>query len=126
MLDPRDIAQRLSSYLAVPVARLSVLASGWETTVFEFTLEAVSQRCSSIPVGVPMGLPFYQGSVADAKGSREHSTIDRLFAAGYSVPRPYVFASSHDALGAPFLIMQYLAPRPILAVRSISNAFETL
>ena len=51
MLDPRDIAQRLSAYLGAPVARLSVLASGWETTVFEFTLEAASQRFAAIPVG---------------------------------------------------------------------------
>src|SRR5271168_4280899 len=108
MLDPRDIAQRLSAYLGASVVRLSVLASGWETTVFEFTLEAPSQRFASIPVSVPMVLRFYQGSAADAKGAREHTTIDRLFAARYPVPRPYVFEADHQALGAPFLIMQRL------------------
>ena len=125
MLDPRDIAQRLSAYLGAPVARLSVLASGWETTVFEFTLEAVSQRFAAIPVGVPMVLRFYQGSAADAKGPREHTTIDRLFAAGYPVPRPYAFEADHRALGAPFLIMQKLAGGQLFAVRSFPSAFKT-
>ena len=80
MIDPHDIAQRLSTYLGAPIARMSVLASGWETTVFEFTLEAVSKRFPSIPVGIPMVLRFYQGSAADAKGNRERITIERLFA----------------------------------------------
>ena len=125
MFDLHEIAQRLSAYLAAPIARLSILASGWETTVFEFTLEASSQRCASIPVGVPMVLRFYQGSAADAKGAREYTTIDQLFAAGYPVPRPYAFESDHRALGAPFLIMQRLAGGPLFAVRSFPSSFKT-
>src|ERR1700733_3975650 len=125
MLDPHDIAQRLSAYLGAPIARLSILASGWETTVFEFTLEASSQRCASIPVGVPMVLRFYQGSAADAKGAREYTTIDRLFAAGYPVPRPYAFESDHRALGAPFLVMERLAGGPPVAPRRVPARFET-
>ena len=125
MLDSHDIEQRLSTYLGAPVARLSILASGWETTVFEFTLAAASKPFASIPVGEPMVLRFYQGSAADAKGAREHTTIDRLFAAGYPVPRPYAFEADHRALGAPFLIMQRLAGGPLFAVRSFPNAFKT-
>ena len=119
------ILRRLSAYLGAPVARLSVLASGWETTVFEFTLEASSRRCASIPVGVPMVLRFYQGSFADAKGAREHTTIDCLFARSYPVPRPYAFESDHHALGAPFFIMQKLAGGQLFAVRSFPSAFKT-
>jgi aminoglycoside phosphotransferase (APT) family kinase protein len=125
MLDPHDIARRLSEYLGAPVAHLSVLASGWETTVFEFTLEAASKAFAAVPVGVPMVLRFYQGSAADAKGNRERITIERLFAAGYPVPRPYAFEGDHRALGAPFLIMQRLAGGPLFAVRSFPSAFKT-
>jgi len=125
MLDPRDIEQRLSTYLDAPVARLSILASGWETTVFEFTLGAPSKSFAAIPVGQPMVLRFYQGSAADGKGAREHTTIDRLFAAPYPVPRPYAFEAGHQALGAPFLIMQRLAGGPLFAVRSFPSAFKT-
>ncbi len=124
MLDPRDIAQRLTAYLVAPVAGMSILASGWETTVFEFTLEAPS-KSFAIPAGEPMVLRFYQGSAADAKGAREHVTIDRLFAAGYPVPRPYTFEGDNRALGAPFLIMQRLAGGPLFTVRSFPNAFRT-
>jgi aminoglycoside phosphotransferase (APT) family kinase protein len=125
MLDPQEIAQRLSSYLGANVARLSVLASGWETTVFEFTLALPSKSFAAIPVGRPMVLRFYQGSAADAKGTREHVTIDRLFNVGYRVPRPYAFERDHRALGAPFLIMERLAGSRLFTVSSFPNAFKT-
>ncbi|HEV2169463.1 MAG TPA: phosphotransferase [Candidatus Binatus sp.] len=125
MVDPQDISRRLSSYLGTPVARLSVLASGWETTVFEFVLGAASRSFETLPPGVPMVLRFYQGSAADAKGAREHTTIDRLFNAGYTVPRPHHFEADHGALGAPFLIMQRLAGGPLFAIRSFPSAFKT-
>jgi len=125
MLDPDEITRRLSSYLGAPVARLSVLASGWETTVFEFALESRSCLCASIPVAQPVVLRFYEGSAADAKGNREHITIDRLFGAGYPVPRPYAFEPDHRALGAPFLIMQRLSGRPLFGVHSFPRAFKT-
>jgi len=125
MLDPRDIEQRLSTYLGASVAQLSILASGWETTVFEFTLESPSKSFAAIPAGIPMVLRFYQGSLADAKGARENTTIDRLFAAGFPVPRPYAFEADRTALGAPFLIMQRLDGGPLFAVRSFPSAFKT-
>ncbi|HZC46259.1 MAG TPA: phosphotransferase [Candidatus Acidoferrum sp.] len=125
MLDSHDIAQRLSAYLGAKVARLSVLASGWETTVFEFMLEAPSKSFAAVPVGRPMVLRFYQGSAADAKGTREHITIDRLFNVGYPVPRPYAFECDHRALGAPFLIMERLAGSRLFTVNSFPNAFKT-
>src|SRR6266852_3072623 len=125
MLDPEDIARQLSSYLGAPVARVSVLASGWETTVFAFTLESRSSVCASIPVAQPVVLRFYEGSAADSKGVREHITIDRLSAAGFPVPHPYLFEPSHRALGAPFLIMQRLRGSPLFGARSFPTAFKT-
>jgi aminoglycoside phosphotransferase (APT) family kinase protein len=125
MLDLRDIEQRLSAYLGAPVVRLSILASGWETTVFEFMIESVSKAFAAIPVGRSMVLRFYQGSAADAKGAREHATISSLFATGYPVPRLYAFEADHGALGAPFLIMQRLVGGPLFTVRSFPSAFKT-
>src|SRR5208283_1127806 len=125
MLDACDIEQRLSAYLCAPVARLSVLASGWETTVFEFTLRSASKPFAAVPAGQSIVLRFYQGPAANAKGAREHTTIDRLYAAGYCVPRPYVFEGDHRALGAPFLIMQRLAGNTLFGIRSFPRAFKT-
>src|SRR5713101_3347103 len=125
MLDPEEIARQLSSYLDASVARVSVLASGWETTVFAFTLESRSSVCARIPVAQPVVLRFYEGSAADSKGVREHLTIDRLSSAGFPVPRPYLFEPSHRALGAPFLIMQRLRGTPLFGARSFPTAFKT-
>ena len=125
MPDSHDIERRLSTYLGAPVARLSILASGWETTVFEFTLDGASKAFAALPVDEPMVLRFYQGSAADTKGAREHTTIDRLFAAGYPVPRPYAFEADHRPLGAPFFIMQRLAGRRLFTVSSFPSAFKT-
>src|SRR5260370_41181481 len=108
MLDAEDIGRALSSYLGAPAARVSVLASGWETTDFEFTLDRESHVCASIPVGQPMLLRFYEGSAAANKGIRVHITIDRRFAAGFPFPRPYAFAPYRRAPAAPCLVMQRL------------------
>ena len=125
MLDPEQISRRLSSYLDASVARVSVLASGWETTVFAFTLESRSSVCASIPIAQPVVLRFYEGSAADSKGEREHVTIDRLSNAGFPVPRPYLFEPNHEALGAPFLIMERLRGNPLFGARSFPTAFKT-
>ncbi len=125
MLDSSEIEARLGSWLAAPVERLRVLASGWETTILEFTLAARSPSVPSIPVAAPLVLRFYQGSAADAKGAREHTTIDRLSRAGYSVPTPYAFEPNREVLGAPFMIMQRLAGGPLFAIKSFPQAFKT-
>lgn len=125
MLDLENIRRALSSYLAAPATRVSVLASGWETTVFEFTLESPSPTCASIPIAQPMVLRFYEGSAADTKGTREHLTIKSLYTAGYPVPRPYVFEPDRQALGAPFLIMQRLGGGRLFGANSFPQAFKT-
>jgi len=125
MIDPHDISLRLSAYLDAPLASLRVLASGWETTVFEFALDRLSPRFRAVPVGSPLVLRFYQGAQADQKGTRENVTIDRLSAAGFPVPHPYLFELDHTALGAPFLVMQRLDGGPLFTTRSFPEAFKT-
>jgi aminoglycoside phosphotransferase (APT) family kinase protein len=125
MLPLPEIENRLCAYLGTRVVRLSVLASGWETTVFEFTIASRSPAFAEIPVAAPVVLRFYGGSVAVEKGVREHITIDRLSSAGFSVPRPYAFERDVSVLGAPFMIMERLAGGPLLTVRSFPEAFKT-
>jgi aminoglycoside phosphotransferase (APT) family kinase protein len=102
-----------------------ILASGWETTVFEFMLAAASPRIPVMPVGRPLVLRFYQGPQADDKGRREHLTLERLSAVGFCVPRPYVYEPDRAAIGAPFLIMERLAGGPLFSTRSFPQAFKT-
>jgi aminoglycoside phosphotransferase (APT) family kinase protein len=123
MAAPSQVQARLSEYLGAEVDRFRILASGWETTVFEFAI-----RCAArveLPPGRPLVLRFYHGPDAAPKGSREHSVIQLLHAAGFPVPTPYVFQSDPSLLGAPFLIMQRLEGGPLLRLGSFPNALKT-
>jgi aminoglycoside phosphotransferase (APT) family kinase protein len=119
-----QIKTRLSAYLGSAVARVSHLASGWETTVYEFTLERSIPRLR-VPAGTPLVLRFYDGGAAEDKGSREYRAMRQLSAAGYVVPRPYLFERDRAALGVPFLIMERLGGAPLFAIKSFPAAFKT-
>jgi len=125
MLELADIQNRLADYLGAGVLSLKVLASGWETTVFEFVAGAESSRVPALPVRRPLVLRFYQGTFADAKGARENFTLAKLSAVGYSIPRPYGYEQDHGVLGAPFLIMERLEGGPLFSTRSFASAFKT-
>ncbi|HVN27898.1 MAG TPA: phosphotransferase [Candidatus Binataceae bacterium] len=125
MFELGEIQSRLADYLGAPLQSLRVLASGWETTVFEFAIASESSRVPSMPPRTPMVLRFYQGPFADPKGARESSTIGKLSQVGFSVPTPYAYEPSHDVLGAPFLIMERINGGPLFSTRSFPTAFKT-
>ncbi len=125
MPELQEIRDRLARYLDAPIERMRVLASGWETTVFEFAAGAPSRRFAAALPGRVLALRFYQGSQADTKGPREYAAMDRLSAAGYSVPHPHLFEPDHAPLGAPFLILERLAGGPLFATTSFARAFKT-
>ena len=92
MPDLKEIARDLSSYLGAPVARMSVLASGWETTVFEFTLESQSPVCAQYsrrPVGRAALLPgLRRGRKRQSRTRHHRSTFRRgLFGAASAFVR---------------------------------------
>src|SRR5262249_55477786 len=120
-----ETAHRLSRYLDAPIGHLRILASGWETTVFEFELESCSARFPELPPQRPLVLRFYQGILSDEKGSRESRVIERLYSVRYLVPRPYIYEPVHDALGAPFLIMEKIRGGPLFSTTSFARAFKT-
>ena len=122
--DLESVRQGLTAYLGARIGDLAVLASGWETTVFEFSLESPSPN-GDIPAQRPMVLRFYQGPSASQKGPREHLAMRALAAAGYPAPRPYLFESAREPLGAPFLIMERIAGGPLLQLKSFPQALKT-
>ena len=125
MRDLPEIERRLNGWLGARVHGLRVLASGWETTVFEFATSERSPSHSAIPALHPLVLRFYEGECADDKGAREHKTLDRLASVGYCSPRPYAYEPDRATLGAPFLVMQKLAGGPLFTTRSFPEAFKT-
>lgn len=125
MLDLAEIQTRLADYLGIRLYSLKVLASGWETTVFEFATDGASARIPEIPSRTPVVLRFYQGPLAEDKIAREHHIVAKLSSIGYCVPKPYGFEAGRAALGAPFLIMERVEGGPLFATRSFPQAFRT-
>jgi aminoglycoside phosphotransferase (APT) family kinase protein len=115
---------RLGDYLGSAVSKLGLLASGWETTVYEFALERGVARLR-IPSGTSLVLRFYDGGNAEEKGTREYRTMRQLSTVGYVVPRPYLYERDRVPLGEPFLIMERLRGGPLFAVKSFPAAFKT-
>jgi len=117
-----DIQRRLAAYLGRQLPAFRVLASGWETTVYEFIAPSAHR---DLPTKRRLVLRFYHGCRAGAKAVRESSILRLLADVNYPVPRLYVFESDHGPLGAPFLIMECVAGVPLFSIRSFPQAFKT-
>jgi aminoglycoside phosphotransferase (APT) family kinase protein len=125
MAEGGDIRGRLAAFLGAEITSLQVLDSGWETTIFEFAIGACSPRVPELPVRSRLVLRFYEGPRADDKAAREGRTMFYLADAGYPVPRPYILEQRHDALGAPFLVMERVCGGPLFSIKSFPQAFKT-
>ncbi len=124
MAEEIQLQAKLSHYLGVEVELFRVLASGWETTVFEFTTRSRATQVE-LPTRRPLVLRFYHGLQAATKGGREYSVIKCLKAAHFPVPIPYAFEPGAGALGAPFLIMERLEGGPLLRLKGLAGAVKT-
>ncbi len=124
-LTAEPLAAALSAYLGAGVEHLRVLASGWETTLYEFTLRERTGMLPGAEAGAPLVLRFYPSVEAADKGAMEYHTIRRLAGAGFPVPRPYLFEPGGGAIGAPFLVMERLGGGPLFATRPFPQAFKT-
>src|ERR1700687_3012564 len=57
--EPETLTAALSAYLGAAVEQLRVLASGWETTLYEFELLTPSGLLAGVGGGIPPVLRFY-------------------------------------------------------------------
>lgn len=125
MPDLLGIRQRLAVYLGAEIEYLRVLGSGWETTIYEFAIGGRSPETPELPVRAPLVLRLYDGVAGDDKSAREARTIFALAGAGYPVPRPYLCEHEHEALGAPFIVMDRVTGGPLFSAKSLPIAFKT-
>ena len=125
MADASEVSRKLVAYLGVPLVDLRILASGWETTVFEFAPAARTPRLPEAAAGQRLVLRCYEGPRAGDKGWRENRTITALAAAHYPVPLPYLYEPDLEPLGTPFLVMERVAGGPLFATRNFPQAFKT-
>jgi aminoglycoside phosphotransferase (APT) family kinase protein len=123
--EPQPLTAALSRYLGAGIEHLRVLASGWETTLYEFELSGRSAMLPELQAGAPLVLRFYPSVEAANKGALEYRTIRHLASVGYPVPRPYLFEPGGATIGAPFLVMERLGGGPLFAIRSFPQAFRT-
>jgi aminoglycoside phosphotransferase (APT) family kinase protein len=122
--DAAAIERGLAAYLGAPLAHFGTLASGWETTIFEFAIAARSARIPDLVPGTKLVLRRYEGREGDAKGTRESHTMRILAAAGYPAPRPHLYEPDHTPLAGPFLVMNRVAGGPLFSTRTFSSAFK--
>jgi aminoglycoside phosphotransferase (APT) family kinase protein len=123
-IETSELKTRLTDYLGSAVSRLGLLASGWETTVYEFAVERSVPRFR-LPGSTPLVLRFYDGGGAEDKGTREYRSMRQLSAAGYRVPKPYLYERDRGPLGVPFLVMDRMRGGPLFAIKAFPPAFKT-
>ena len=123
--EPQTLAAALCAHFGADVEGLRVLASGWETTLYEFDLRARSSMLPGVEPRAPLVLRIYSSLEAADKGALEYRIISHLASFGYPVPQPYLYEAGGGAIGAPFLVMERLSGGPLFAVRSFPQAFKT-
>jgi aminoglycoside phosphotransferase (APT) family kinase protein len=123
--DASEVSRRLAAYLGVALTGLRILASGWETVVFEFAMAARTPCLPEVAAGQTLVLRCYEGPRAEEKGKRESRTMTALAAAHYPVPTPYLYEPDVEPLGTPFLVMERVAGGPLFATGSFPQALTT-
>ena len=88
--EPETLAAALSVYLGAGVEHLRVLASGWETTLYEFELRSRSETAARVRGGrCRWCCASIQASRPPTRARSSIATSSHLAGAGYPVPRPY-------------------------------------
>ncbi|HLH75699.1 MAG TPA: phosphotransferase [Candidatus Binataceae bacterium] len=116
-----NLANGLAEYLGLRPVEFSLLAGGWETIIYQFSLPAGAHH-DALPASQPLVLRCYQGALALRKGAREYAALKALSAAGFPVPCPYLCELDPRPLGTPFLIMARLSGSPMLGATSFLHA----
>jgi aminoglycoside phosphotransferase (APT) family kinase protein len=89
----------------VTVSDIADLTSGWETELYGFALEYVEDGQL---VSKRLVSRLYSGKYAAGKAEKEFRVMGRLGEAGYPVPEVHEVEIDVDALGVPFMIMDWI------------------
>ena len=81
------------------------MTSGWETELYGHTLEYSK---GSLLASKRLVARLYPGRHATRKAEKEFTVMGRLGAAGYPVPEVHEVETDADALGLPFMIMDWI------------------
>ncbi len=87
------------------VSQLEDITSGWETELYGYTLDYSED---GLPVSKRLVARFYPGRYAGGKAEKEFRVMGRLREAGYPVPGVHEVETDADALGVPFMVMDWI------------------
>jgi aminoglycoside phosphotransferase (APT) family kinase protein len=87
------------------------MTSGWETELFGHTLEYTE---GGLTVSKRLVARLYSGRYAVGKAEKEFTVMTRLGEAGYPVPGVHEVETDADALGVPFMIMDWIEGRSMM------------
>jgi len=87
------------------------MTSGWETELYGHTLEYSED---GLPVSKRLVARLYSGRYASGKAEKEFTVMTRLGEAGYPVPGVHEVETDADALGVPFMIMDWIEGRSMM------------
>ena len=101
----RFYGERQPRWERVTVRDAADLTSGWETELFGHTLEYSED---GLLVSKRLVARLYPGRHAAGKAEHEFGVMRRLGEAGYPVPEVHEVETGVDALGVPFMIMDWI------------------
>ena len=116
------LAQALVAYLrrtlgapGIDLAEpLTVLSGGFDTEIYALRL-----RGAPPALAAPLVLRLLRPHHDPARALREQATQNAVADLGFPVPRVLMASAEAESLGAPFVLMQRLPGRPLLATRPI-------
>ena len=95
---------KLSDKKALSISCLKKLADGWESDNYILSVEfGDSQRTCEDWVW-----RIYSGAGSQEKAAREFTSMKKLLAAGYPVPRVHLIETENSPVERPFIIMEYI------------------
>jgi len=98
------IQNRFSDKPALTILRLDKIADGWESDNHIITVEygdAIRTREDWV-------WRIYSGQGKREKAVLEFNSMEKLFSAGYPVPRVLLLEAEHSPIDRPFIIMEYI------------------
>jgi aminoglycoside phosphotransferase (APT) family kinase protein len=95
---------RLSDKTALSIIRLDKIADGWESDNYMLTVEYGDAR----RIREDWVWRIYSGAGNREKAVLEFTSMEKLFSAGYPVPRVFLLEADHSPIDRPFIIMEFI------------------
>ena len=111
------LTARFSDKPGLMILRLDKIADGWESDNYALTVEyGNTHRTREDYVW-----RIYSGDGNRKKAVLEFNSMQKLFSAGYPVPRVFLLEADHSPIDRPFVIMEYIKGEVMWPLLDISS-----